>query len=334
MASSVTGRPGRSLLVLALIMAGLGGWMLVSGINTPQLGLDLQGGTTVTLTPKLALGETGQITDDAIDQAVLIIQQRVDGGGVAEASVTSQGSGDSAVIVVSVPGVAEGGVLDQLGQTASLAFRPVLAETSGVPLPKPSPSPSPTETDNKPKKNDNGGQANGAVLPRLADGDGGGQGGNQNGGSQSQTPAPSDSASPAPTDSASPAPTAPATPPTAADMSKELQKQFQQLDCSDPVQQNIGRRFPPDEIAIACSEDGATKYILEPVAVEGANVDTATAQLQQQGLGLGSESGLRLHRNNGVCRNDATPVQSIRLATHRPVCHRARRSGDFRSPGQ
>lgn len=99
--------------------------------STPRLGLDLRGGTQVTLTP---VAGSGTITDSQLQQAVEIIRQRVNGMGVAEAEVTTQGSGANAAIVVSVPGVSEQGIAKQLQQTASLVFRPVYAEafTTGV----------------------------------------------------------------------------------------------------------------------------------------------------------------------------------------------------------
>ena len=49
--ATTTGHPGRILIVLAVLVAGLIGLMAVSGTWTPKLGLDLQGGTTITLTP-------------------------------------------------------------------------------------------------------------------------------------------------------------------------------------------------------------------------------------------------------------------------------------------
>ena len=68
---------------------------------------------------------TGTITDAQLQQAVDIIRQRVNGLGVAEAEVTTQGSGANSAIVVSVPGVSEQGIAEVLKQTAALDFRPV-----------------------------------------------------------------------------------------------------------------------------------------------------------------------------------------------------------------
>ena len=133
MATPTSGRPGRALLVLLVITIAMGGWMAWQGVNTPKLGLDLQGGTTVTLVPSPVPGEEGQITDDSINQAVEIISARVNGAGVAEAEVAAQGSGEQAVIVVSVPGLTEDDLVEQLGQTAQLGFRPVLDAQPSVP---------------------------------------------------------------------------------------------------------------------------------------------------------------------------------------------------------
>ena len=98
-----------------------------------QLGLDLRGGTSVTLQPRIAPGEEGSVTSDAIDQAVSIIRQRVDSLGVVESEVTAQGSGTNRQIVISVPGDTGRRVVDLVGQTAELRFRQVLAAASGIP---------------------------------------------------------------------------------------------------------------------------------------------------------------------------------------------------------
>jgi preprotein translocase subunit SecD len=98
-----------------------------------QLGLDLRGGTSVTLQPRIAPGEEGGVTSEAIDQAVSIIRQRVDSLGVVESEVTAQGSGTSRQIVISVPGDTGRRVVDLVGQTAELRFRQVLASGPGLP---------------------------------------------------------------------------------------------------------------------------------------------------------------------------------------------------------
>ena len=102
--------------------------------STIRLGLDLQGGTQVILKPT-PVTEGASITEEQLQQTVSIIRQRVDGLGVAEAEVTTQGSGDGAVIVVSVPGVNQDRIVDLVQRTAFLNFRPVWGLYSPIPDP-------------------------------------------------------------------------------------------------------------------------------------------------------------------------------------------------------
>ena len=124
-------RPLRALLLLAIIFVGLIGTVLIQGSTSVRLGLDLRGGTSVTLQPR-ASNDSNKITSEAIDQAVEIIRQRVNSLGVAESEVTAQGSGTNRQIVISVPGDSGRRVVDLVGQTAELRFRQVLAESSAL----------------------------------------------------------------------------------------------------------------------------------------------------------------------------------------------------------
>ncbi|MEY4497510.1 MAG: hypothetical protein RLZZ364_815 [Actinomycetota bacterium] len=127
-----TGRPARALAILALIIVGLVATALVQGASSVRLGLDLRGGTSVTLQPR-ASNDSDKITSEAIDQAVSIIRQRVNSLGVAESEVSAQGSGTNRQIVISVPGDSGRRVVDLVGQTAELRFRQVLATAAGTP---------------------------------------------------------------------------------------------------------------------------------------------------------------------------------------------------------
>ncbi len=122
-----TARPARSLAILALVLIALTGRVFVQGATAVRLGLDLRGGTSVTLQPRIAPGENGKVTNEAIDQAVSIIRQRVNSLGVAESEVAAQGSGTARQIVISVPGDTGRRVVELVGQTAELRFRQVLA---------------------------------------------------------------------------------------------------------------------------------------------------------------------------------------------------------------
>lgn len=126
-----TGRPVRALAILAVLVVGLLATALIQGATSVRLGLDLRGGTSVTLQPR-ASNDSNKITSEAIDQAVSIIRQRVNSLGVAESEVTAQGSGTNRQIVISVPGDSGRRVVDLVGQTAELRFRQVLAESSAL----------------------------------------------------------------------------------------------------------------------------------------------------------------------------------------------------------
>jgi len=136
-------RPGRLLILITLVLGATILWAFWPGAShEARLGLDLRGGTQVILTPELAPGTEGVLTQDQINQTVEIIRQRVNGFGVAEAEVTVQGSGANAAIVVTVPGVNPEGITNLLKQTARLDFRAVLAAGNGVEIAVPSASPS------------------------------------------------------------------------------------------------------------------------------------------------------------------------------------------------
>ncbi len=125
-------RPSRSLAILGLVLVAMAGVAFVQGATSVRLGLDLRGGTSVTLQPRIAPGESGKVTNEAIDQAVSIIRQRVNSLGVAESEVAAQGSGTNRQIVISVPGDTGRRVVELVGQTAELRFRQVLASAAAA----------------------------------------------------------------------------------------------------------------------------------------------------------------------------------------------------------
>ncbi len=143
MSAANRARPGRLLILITLVLGATILWAFWPGAShEARLGLDLRGGTQVILTPELAPGTEGVLTQDQINQTVEIIRQRVNGFGVAEAEVTVQGSGANAAIVVTVPGVNPEGITNLLKQTARLDFRAVLAAGNGIEIAVPSASPS------------------------------------------------------------------------------------------------------------------------------------------------------------------------------------------------
>src|SRR5436309_1879027 len=78
------------LIVLVAIAIGWLTYTLTLGGGTPNLGLDLQGGTSVVLSPKVAEGQPTP-SSASIDQTINVIRRRVDGLGVAEPEITRQG---------------------------------------------------------------------------------------------------------------------------------------------------------------------------------------------------------------------------------------------------
>jgi len=110
---------------ISAFFAGLIIWGSVTGQTgaslTPELALDLQGGTSVILTPTIADGQQASL--EQLNQAAAIIRQRVDGSGVGEASVTVQGEQN---IVVAIPGIPDPNTLQLIKASALLEFRPVI----------------------------------------------------------------------------------------------------------------------------------------------------------------------------------------------------------------
>jgi len=105
-----------TLVATVLVTGGLFTAGLIAG-NSPSLGLDLQGGASVTLTPK------GTFDDAAIGVAVDVIRQRVDSIGVAEPEIIRQGS----TVVVNLPGVKDQQrALELVGRSGEVQLRPVI----------------------------------------------------------------------------------------------------------------------------------------------------------------------------------------------------------------
>jgi preprotein translocase subunit SecD len=104
--------------LIAALLVAFGGLAAVLLTNTsPNLGLDLQGGTSVILT---ATGE--DVREDVVAKTVDIIRRRIDALGVAEPEVAPSGEN----ILIQLPGVEnEERALEVIGTTAQLTFRQV-----------------------------------------------------------------------------------------------------------------------------------------------------------------------------------------------------------------
>jgi preprotein translocase subunit SecD len=274
--------PGRSILVLALLTLLTFGLiyfvapdklgdetLTLNEKYSPRLGLDLEGGTSIILTPRVAPGEKGKITRQTLDRAVEIIRSRVDSFGVAEAEVTTAGQN----IVISVPGARDNSILATVQQTAELRFRPVLNAAGGVaaePAPSPSASgtasPSPSASGSAPAPSPKpSASTNGRAVPlalRAA-------------------------STPSPTATTTPSPSAPAAP--SAGVTADIQKQFAELDCGDLAKVRNDLRTSggddPKKPLVTCLDDGSEKYVLGPAEVLGTDVTGAEAQLNTNSQG-------------------------------------------------
>jgi preprotein translocase subunit SecD len=252
--------PLRTLVVLALVLAGLYSLIAISGVWTPKLGLDLRGGSTITLTASNSTG-TGTVDAKSLELARTIIQPRVDGYGVGESEVTT--SGDKQ-IVVSVPNVQKDDLVRLVGTTAQLYFRKVYsaeaAESAGTPDPSAtastapsasvsaapsatvSPAPTPSTTTNK------------RPLPSLP------------------TPVPS------------PRPTVPSD--TTKPLAELLKWTPTDRDTTDFTNFKCGDPFPDvsDQVLITCDDTKSYKYLLGPALIPGNMVTGAQAAVPQSSV--------------------------------------------------
>lgn len=125
--SAQGGKPGRALLLILLIAAVLTAGMFASGERTPRLGIDLAGGTSITLSATDDSRNENAVNPTNLQTAASVIERRVNGLGVSEAEVQTQGDRN---IIVSIPrGTNEAQAREQVGTTAQLGFRPVLSAT-------------------------------------------------------------------------------------------------------------------------------------------------------------------------------------------------------------
>jgi preprotein translocase subunit SecD len=290
----------------------LGGTMVGTGHHTPQLGIDLAGGTTLTMTAK---GKTPSSAD--MDTAVTILQNRVNGQGVSEAEVTKQGNN---TIEVDLPGKNSSDLLHQLGQTAQLYFRKVVdptqygltARTTAQPAPPATPT---TPTSSAPSSAPSGAASSTPSAPssspskaattptsgatsaqhRVADS-------GLAAAAPSATPtASSPSANPT-TPSSSPssgasaggtaaAPSsAPSTPAKASDGSTRQTQpdaatvaMYETIDCTNLPANFSDQSSVPSNYVVGCDYTTHVPYLLGPADVSGKDLTSASARQQTTG---------------------------------------------------
>ncbi|MFE4515257.1 protein translocase subunit SecD [Kitasatospora sp. NPDC056783] len=326
------GYPGRALALILVVTVGLVALMFGTGTTKPRLGIDLAGGTSITLTAKST--DPKALNKSNMDIAVSIIERRVNGMGVSEAEVQTQGSD---TIIVNIPkGGDRQNAADQVGTTAKLFFRPVLAVApSGISAPAPTGTPSAGAT-GTPGATPSAGAtpaATGAAPSAGASATKQGRAASEALAAEGTTPTAAAtgaaSGAPAATGSAAPAatgaPSAAATQPSAADISAamtqgtvppELAAAFAALDCSKP-EVRAAQTGAEDKAVVACSQKAENGYYeklaLGPVAVKGADVSKAQATIDTQ-TGAGWQVQLQFNGTGA----DAFSKVTGQLATQAP----------------
>lgn len=282
------GKPGRALVLFLLIAAVLTGGMFASGHITPRLGIDLAGGTSITLSVDEKRSKADAINETNLNTAADIIQRRVDGLGVSEAQVQTQGDRN---IVVNIPkGADEKQAREQVGTTAQLYFRPVIAQAAGTAKPDPEAS-SPDKADEAEKEGEDGADESGDKSTDES-GDASKDEDEKAGrGDEADTsPSPEETTKGRPVtdglradDKPSPSaePSQGAKEPNEKDDTAALQKKLDELDCTSAkgrAEANVGAG-PKDSIVACGTETGdqAVKYALGPAAVHGVDVNDAEA---------------------------------------------------------
>ena len=256
MAKTRTKRGGRPavplisfLLLTVLLFVGMG----MTNAWAPKLGLDLRGGTTITLT---ASSSDGTIDSTRLEKARSIIQQRVDSLGVGESEVTTSGDRQ---IVVSVPNVEQEQLIELVGQTARLTFRAVYQVEEVTPTTSASASSGSDDSSGASAEQASSSPSARRPVPALP------------------TAAPT-TMTPRPTAAASPAP----------DLTARLAYQPSSQDTDELSQYNCGEESPTPDVVdqplITCTEDGTAKLLLGPVLVEGEDLTSAQAGVPQNKL--------------------------------------------------
>ena len=245
--------PVRTLVVFGLVTVALYALMGISGVFTPKLGLDLRGGTTITLTVANITGQ-GSVDPNSLELARSIIAQRVDSMGVGETEVTTSGDRQ---IVVSVPNVQAEELVEMVGQTAQLYFRKVF-DVAAAPAALPTPETTETAV---PSENP---EASPSASP-----------------STNQRPLPQ-----LPTPVPSPRPTLPAESPPSLDellawepSDRDLEE-FEAYTCGD----DSPTPSVTDQPLIVCDKELTYKYLLGPALISGDKVTSAYANVPQQSV--------------------------------------------------
>ena len=285
-----TFRPARTLVVFFVAIVVCYGLVAIGGKWKPELGLDLQGGTRITL---IANGSPSQ---DNMKEAASIIDQRVNGSGVSEAEVATQGSN---LIVVEIPGKTRSDLVDTVKRQAQLRFRTVACssanpgpcatgQTAQLPTPT-NPSSNPSKGTKPSSKSTKRSSAKNrpAFLAKPAATSKGKPSAKPTA-TPTATPTASQSATPTPSPSTASTSSSPATgKDTAAQQALAFQtspdpasiQAFNSFTC--PSTKPIVDTADQPLVTCGTADDASTKYLLSPAAVEGTDLTGASAGIPQ-----------------------------------------------------
>ena len=262
------------MLVVVVLLFGI---MALTKTWKPKLGLDLRGGTTITLTASTIDG-SGKVTAEQLNEAKNIIGQRVNGAGVAESDITTSGANH---INVAVPGATKESLVSQVGQTALLYFRMVYDAQAAAPQPTPSTTPSTTPKPTTTPKATTTPKPSATIKPSTTPSSPKGRAWSSALGEATPTPTPKPS-TPSATPSAKPSAT-PSTPAAAGDPlnytpDAATQAAFATFKCGDKQVDD------PNKPIFSCDRQGTYKYLLGPAIMKGTDLSDASAGIPQNGL--------------------------------------------------
>ena len=310
--------PYRYLALFLVLLIGAYLLVFLTGDKQakPKLGIDLQGGTRVTLTARTPDGSPP--SRESLNQAQEIISSRVDGLGVSGSEVVVDGDN----LVITVPGN-DGNEARNLGQTARLYIRPVIhaipaggqqppggaspggpAGAPGGPgapglppgMPGMPPLIAPAEPDApvtpptpgepaRPAPPASGAPAPGEPAPQPRPFP------------EEPAPTPSPGPTPAPGQAPAPAPAPPGPPSKRADLAQRISDekalrqsgdqqiqllalQFQATRCND--EDVLAGNDDPNLPLVTCSQDHKQVYLLDKSIISGEQIESASSGLDQQ----------------------------------------------------
>jgi preprotein translocase subunit SecD len=294
--------PARYLTLFLVLLVGVYLLVFLTGDKQAKakLGIDLQGGTRVTLTARTPDGSPP--TREALAQAQQIISDRVNGLGVSGSEVIIDGSN----LVITVPGN-ESSEARNLGQTARLYIRPVIhvipAQGQGQQPPTAGPSGgappvAPGSPPGAPEAPPVAPAEPGAPVspPSPAE---------QAPAPETPTPQPRPypqeppptPAPPPPTPGAPPAPPGTPTPPAKKDLASRIADEKQLRQSADQQIQILALQFQgtrcneedvlagnddPNLPLVTCSQDHKEVYLLDKSIISGEQIKSADSGLDQQ----------------------------------------------------